>query len=841
MRLFSRIILFILVIYLQPANLFGQKSDAYIIGTVTDTSGAPLNEVRIKFKDSRGGGVTTNSEGNYAITVKEGKSYTLEFSFINLPKKTFTTAVLQAGQQYKLDVILNTNYQVGTVTVTTKARDEKRTMERIIPKQFEAIPNVGGGFETILKTLAGVSSSNELSSQYSVRGGNFDENLVYIDDIEIYRPQLVRNGQQEGLSIIHTDLVKSVQFSAGGFEARYGDKLSSVLDIQYKEPDSFAAKAAVSLLGESISVEGSSADKRFTYLFGGRHRSSKYLLNSLDVQSDYQTNFADVQSYFTYHVSPTFKLGMLTYYGSNSYLSIPVSAQTTFGTVSTVIRLNVDFDGREILRQQTFLNGITASFTPNKHDHYKFISSVYSLDERENFDIIAQYKLQQLNSDPGSEDFGDVNYTFGVGGFLNHARNKLNTILYNAELKGDHTYTRYFDLDWGLKFQHENVQDKLSEYQYIDSVDYSVPQNNDSILDVYEYIYSRNNQQWNRYMGYVQNTFSLNNSKNMFLTVGVRGNYWDYNKEFLLSPRAQFTFEPNAGYNKKVILEDLGDSLMRKSLRFRASVGAYHQPPFYRELRGLNGQLNPQIRAQKSYHFVLGNDYTFKIWKRPFKLTSEVYYKQLEDIIPYEIDNVRIRYFAENNATGYAAGMDFQLNGEFVKDNPSWISVGLLKTEEDIKGDKGVAVDTATGELYEFTPGYIPRPTDQRFRVSVFFQDFLANNPNYKVHLMLVYASSLPLGPPDHERYKDVIRPANGYRRVDIGFSRQIYDKEKARRTDGWRKPFESIWLSAEVFNMFGIRNTVSYLWVDDIEGNNWAIPRYLTSRRLNVQLQVKF
>ncbi|MGZ5282931.1 MAG: TonB-dependent receptor [Bacteroidia bacterium] len=840
--MFSRIIFhFLLFAIFFPAAVSAQKSDAYISGTVSDTSGIPLSDVRVKFKDTRGG-FKTDAQGKFFITVKEGQTYTLEFSYFDQKKQSFTTPVLQPGQQYEINVQFSNVHNAGTVTITEKVRNEKKLMERIIPKQFEAIPNVGGGFEAILKTLAGVSSNNELSSQYSVRGGNYDENLVYIDDIEIYRPQLVRSGQQEGLSIIHTDLVKSVQFSAGGFEARYGDKLSSVLDIQYKEPDSFASNIAVSLLGESISLEGSSKNNRFTYLLGGRHRRNSYLLNTLDVQGDYQTNFIDAQSYLTYHVSPTLKLGMLTYYGQNSYLSIPETQVTKFGTISDVRVLKVFFDGKELLQQRTFLNGITASYAPNKKDHFKLISSVYNLDERENFDIIGQYFLQQLNSNLGSEEFGDVNYTFGVGGYLNHARNRLNTIIYNTELKGDHTYSKLFDLDWGLKFQHEDVQDKLSEYRYIDSADYSVPQDNDSILNVYEYIYSKNNQQWNRYMGYVQNTFSLNDDKNMFLTLGVRGNYWDYNKQFLLSPRAQFSFEPNAGFNRNVIINDLGDSLMRKALRFKVSAGAYHQPPFYRELRGLNGTLNPLIRAQKSYHLVLGNDYTFQIWKRPFKLTSEVYYKHLEDIIPYEIDNVRIRYFANNNAKGYATGLDMQLNGEFVKDNPSWVSLSLMKTAEDLEGDKYIRTNPQTGNKELVEAGYIPRPTDQRFRFSVFFQDFLPKRPNYKVHLMMVYGSRLPFGPPDHLRYKDTLRvPA--YRRVDIGFSRQIFDKEKAKakRTDGWRRHFESVWISAEVFNMFGINNTVSYMWVDDIDGNNWAIPRYLTSRRLNIQLQVKF
>lgn len=832
-----------LLFSLLCCSLYAQN--AYVTGTVTDSTGTPLIEARIRIVNSQIG-TTAGQDGSYRLMVQAGQPITLEFGFLGYNYKKINVPALQPTEVYRLNVVMSSTYILHTVTISGNIKEQKRLMQKINPEAFSAIPNVSGGIESILKTLAGVSSNNELSSQYSVRGGNYDENLVYINDIEIYKPMLVRSGQEEGLSIVNSDLVSNLNFSAGGFEAKYGDKMSSVLDIQYKEPDSFAAKVSASLMGAAVALEGSTKNHRFTYLFGGRYRSNAYLLKSLDVQGSYKPAFTDIQTFLTYYLTENLKISYLGYFGQNRYLSIPETQETIFGTVKSAVRLKVYFDGKDILKYSTLLNGVTADYSINQKNRLKLISSVYLNDEQENFDIIGQYRLQQLESDLGSDDFGDVASTFGIGGYLDHARNRINSLIYNTELKGNHSKGKQLELSWGLKFQHEDIQDKLSEYKYIDSVDYSVPNTHgdpfhkDTLnkLNVFEYIYSTNHQKWNRYMGYVQNTFTIASEYNAFITLGVRGNYWDYNKDFLISPRAQFTFEPNAPFNRDLILKGMPDSLFKRSLRFKFAAGAYHQPPFYRELRNLTGILNPNIRAQRSYHFVAGTDLNFKMWDRPFKWSTEVYYKMLRDIIPYEIDNVRVRYYAENNAKGYATGIDMQLNGELVPDNPSWISLSVMKTQEDINNDDYFEEDK-NGNLQKISPGYIPRPMDQRVRFSMFFQDFLPTNPTYKVHLQLVFGSGLPFGPPDYKRYKDVSR-LPPYRRVDIGFSKMLFDRTVMKK-ENWLQNFKSIWLSAEVFNLFQINNTVSYLWVRDINGGSWAVPSYLTGRRLNIHLEIKF
>lgn len=842
-----------LICILWCAYAQAQLSDATIYGRITDTSGSLLEGVKINIHGSNKV-LLSRPDGTYAITVKEGSAYLLDFEYFKTKVQRGTDHKLTAGEQYELNVVMKA-LELDPIRITSGS---KKQMVSITPRMYSTFPSVGH-FESVLKTLPGVSSNNELSSQYSVRGGNYDENLVYIDDIEIYRPQLVRSGQQEGLSIINSDLIKSVEFSAGGFEARYGDKLSSVLDLTYKEPDSFAAKIGMSFLGGSASVEGSSENHRFTFLGGARYRTLQYLLGTLDVEGTYRPAFTDVQTYMTYDIRDNLKMALLTYYGRNRYLSIPESQTTQFGTASNTVQLRIFFDGKEIVQQQTFLNGLTLNWKPSVKNRYKFIGSAYAGQERENFDIIGQYYLEELENDVNSKEFGQVKNTFGVGGYLNHARNRLNTTIYNAEIKGFHTpaararrcegcpppeppkgWQKQVDIQWGLKFQQELIEDKLSEYQYLDSVDYSVPQDNDSVLNIYEYIYSVNNQSWNRYMGYIQNSFVLSRSYDAYLTIGVRGNYWDYTGEHLISPRFQFAFEPNAKHNKAVDAAEADQSLKRNPWRLRLAGGAYNQPPFYRELRGLFGQLNPEIRAQKSYQLVAGSDYTFEMWGRPFRWTTEVYYKYLLDVIPYEIDNVRIRYFANNDAKGYAEGLDMQVNGEFIKDNPSWFNIGFLKTEEDLANDTYRTTDK-DGDTVRVFPGYIPRPTDQRFRAGVFVQDYLPGNETYKVHLMGVYGYRLPFGPPDHNRYKDTLR-MRSYKRIDVGFSKQIYSKtDTTRWHPHFLRHFQSIWLSAEVFNMFGFDNTVSYLWVKDIYGSSWAVPSFLTDRRLNLHLELKF
>ncbi len=815
---------------------------ATITGIVEDSLHDGLSDIKIMVQEGRESYVT-RSDGKFSLTVPAGKELHVQFYYVGLQQKRIHLMALSPGQVYDMGkIILVGNFGLKDVIISDSSRRNTRYMEVMNPHSFDDIPNITGGIEGILKTLAGVSSNNELSSQYSVRGGNYDENLVYINDIEVYRPQLIRSGQEEGLSIINTDMVESLQFSAGGFEARFGDKLSSVLDIHYKIPDSFAVKTTLSLMGANAEFEGRTKDGRLKFLTGIRYRNSQYLLASLDVQGDYQPSYIDGQAYLSYDFTDKWRLSYLSYYGNNKYLSVPQSQTTRFGTITSGIQFVVAFDGQQILQYSTFLNGLTLEYHPTKKSSIKFINSFYYTNESENYDILGAYKLQELNSKTNDPNFAKATYTFGLGEFLNHARNSFYGEIYNSEVKGQHMIGKNLDLLWGAKFQHEHLEASLNEYTYIDSVDYSVPQGigNRTTLPVNSYLYSRQNNDWNRYSGYVQTNILLMPDFNSYLSLGVRANYWDFNKELLISPRAQFSFEPNAGYNRRIIIGDYGDSLLKRNIRLRASAGIYQQPPFFKELFAPDGSFVPGIKAQKSAHVVLGSDFTFKMWDRPFKFTTELYYKYLWDLVPYEIDNVHITYLGKNNAVGYSTGIDLQLNGELVKDEPSWVSLSLLKTAENLTDDSYKKTDPLTGKTTTINPGFIPRPTDQVVRASVFFQDYLPGHPSYKVHLNYVFGSGLPFGPPNNNRYQDTLR-LPPYQRVDIGFSRMFWNKAKQKSHSKFLNSFKSIWVSLEVFNLLQINNTVAYLWIQDIDGYKWAVPSYLTTRRINLHVEMKF
>jgi len=809
--------------------MHGQKRDALIKGRITDSTGKPISDIRIKV-DGQNESALSNGDGRFSLKVPSGKALTVDFLYLNLSQKAVRLQPLNATQDFEFPPItLSVKMGFSDIIITDSSSKKQGAMQRVNPHNYDYIPNVSGGIEGIVKNFAGVSSNNEMSSQYSVRGGNYDENLVYINDIEIYRPQLVRAGQEEGLSIANTDMVQSLDFSAGGFEARYGDKLSSVLDIHYKNPDTFALKTNLSLLGASGEVEGTSKDHRLQYIAGVRYRNSQYLLSSLDVQGEYLPSFVDAQAYLTYHITDKLSLNYLTYYGSNTYLSIPQSQTTQFGTATNAVQLVVAFQGKQLLEYSTFLNGLTLDYQPDKNDDIKFINSFYTSAESEDYDIIGAYQLQQLDANLGDANFGKAINTFGYGEFLYHARDSFYAEIFSSEIKGTHNFSPTFDLLWGVKYQHEHIYSALNEYTYVDSVDYSVPQSGNprKTLVLPAYVYSRVNADWNRYSAYAQGNFLLDKDYNSNLYIGLRANYWDFNHEMLISPRAQFSFEPNAPHNRRVLAGGMDDSLLKKRLILKAAAGIYSQPPFFKELFAPDGTLVPGIRAQKSSHILIGQDLTFNMWNRPFRFTTDLYYKYMWDLIPYTIDDVHIIYLGNNNATGYAGGVDFQLHGNLVNEEPSWISLSLLQTAEKINGGP------------DYTK-FIPMPTDQRVRFSFFFQDYLPGHPTYKVHLNFVFGTGLPFGPPGLTPYKDTLR-LPPYKRVDIGFSKMLWDKSKQHTNSKFIGTFKSIWLSLEVFNLLNINNTVSYLWVQDIDGNQWAVPSYLTTRRLNFALEMKF
>jgi hypothetical protein len=717
-------------------------------------------------------------------------------------------------------------------------------LTRIDPRTAAALPSASGGIEALLKTMPGVVSNNELSSQYSVRGGNYDENLVYVNDIEIYRPFLVRSSQQEGMSFLNSDLVSSVLFSAGGFEARYGDKLSSVLDIKYKRPIAFAASATASLLGASAHVEGTGINKKFTYLAGARYKTNQYLLNSLETKGNYMPVFLDVQSLLTYELNKKFEISVLAYLSSNKYNLVPESRETNFGTYFTPLRLTMYFDGREADTYASRMGAITLTQKPNQNLLVKWIASAYNSTETEAYDILSEYYIALLENKPAEGDSIEVIETKGIGGYFDHARNQLEMTVMNLENRYSYSKGNNF-ATWGIKYQREMISDRINEWQRVDSAFYSVPTNfgtpgqpgNLTDFELNYHLKTSASINSNRYTAFAQNTWTIDRDSTAFaVTAGVRFQYWDYNRQFIVSPRASISFKPR----------------WKKDIMLRFSAGYYYQPPFYRELRNLQGELNPNLQAQKSIHFVAGSDWNFKAWGRPFKYVTEVYYKYLTDLVPYQVDNVRIQYLGENASKGYAYGIDFKVNGDFVKGVESWASLSYMKTAEDLYSDQyqeyynasgevihngstDVAVDSAT--IY---PGYIPRPTDQRITFGLFFQDYLPMNPTFKMNLGLYFGSGLPTGAPNTPLYTHTYR-IPPYRRVDIGLSKQIIGGEALHPKSGFFKGFKNLWVTMEILNLLQISNTISYTWVRDFNNNQYGVPNYLTPRQINIKLGADF
>jgi len=793
-----------------------------ISGIITDQDDNILTGVSINI-NNEAIGTSSDENGYYSLKVKANRSIILLYSYISYQSEKIRIPMLKQGQNYELNIKLQTkNTLLGDVTVEDK-RNRKESLTRIKTKHVSVLPGNSVGIEAILKTLPGVSSANELSSQYSVRGGNFDENLVYVNGIEVYRPFLIHAGQQEGMSFVNTDLVGSILFSAGGFQAKYGDKMSSVLDITYKRPGENKMSLQLSLLGGTAHVEGINKNRRLTYLLGTRYKSNQYILNSLDTEADYKPRFADLQTLINYKLSNAWDISFLGNISSNVYNMVPKNRDTEFGTVNEALKLTIYFEGQEVDKYQTYFGALSTTYQPNLNLNLQFNSSAFQTYEQENFDILGEYWLYQLENNLGSDNFGGIAFDRGVGKYLNHARNQLNARVINFSHKGNYNKEK-LKLDWGFKIQKEEIEDRISEWYLIDSAFFNYPHPADDIgnpgssdqeIILSEVLKTSLDLTSYRNSAYIQLSKDINN---FTINTGTRGSYWSYNEDILLSPRVSIAYVP----------------IWEKDIVFRAASGVYYQSPFYKELRTPEGILNYNIKAQKSIHYVLGSDYLFYQWGRPFKWVTEVYYKDLKDLIPYKVDNVQIQYLSDQLSNGYAGGIDMKINGEFVSGVESWMSLSVMQTKEDIIGDSTLNAD---GEMVEV--GYIPRPTDQRVRFSMFFQDYIPGNPNYKMHLNLIYGDGLPFGPPQAEKYQDVLRvPA--YRRVDIGFSAVIKSANKESRF-GWLNKFESIWVSAEVFNLLDINNTISYLWVSDITGRQYAVPNYLTARQINAKLILSF
>ncbi|MBI1184564.1 TonB-dependent receptor plug domain-containing protein [bacterium] len=800
-------------------------------GKLIDQDSVPFTDAHIKVLNTNIVAVT-NAQGYFECRVPKGRNIIIEISHVEINGTELQQVpAFISDMSAPLQIVLQRGIHLAPIDFEVTRGRKGNTFIVMTPENLK-IPNPSGDISTFLKSLAGVNSNNELSTQYSVRGGNYDENLVYINGIEIYRPFLNRSGQAEGMSIVNSNMVSTLAFSAGGFSAYYGDKLSSVLDITYKRPRESGAYFEGSLLGGAAHVEGITPNYRLSYMFSTRYRSNKYLLNSLPVQGNYNPTFKDFQSFLSYRLGIKTTLNLLTYYGDNRYLNRPVSQTTKFGTIKDAKQINVYYDGQELIQYKMVLNALQLEMVPNDSMRLQFSSTVYRTDESEQFDVLGQYYLSQLDNELGSETFGDPKYLLGVGSYLNHARNFLLATIGNVQHRGE-VIKKYHHIQWGGVYQRLFVNDRLKEWRYLDSADYSVPRNKN--LDLLELVDSKLGLQTNKTSAYVLDDIVLNRDLNAKLNVGLRGNYLDYNHQFLVAPRLAFSIEPNRRHNAKALQAGQNDSLKR-NIRLKAALGIYQQPPFYRELRTKSGYLVPNVKAQQSMHAVLGADWNFELWhrKEPFKFSSEFYYKYMWDLIPYEIENVRIRYLPEYTAVGYAVGADFHVGGEFIPDLPSWFSFSLMSTRSNIKGDTYVDTNGVTQQI-----GWLPRPTDQRYAVNVLFQDFLTQNKNYRVHLNLTFAHGLPYGPPGFPQWRSALR-ARPYRRVDIGFSKVLYNRDEKMSASKILNKTRNISLNVEIFNLFGIRNTISYLWIKDFNNQQYAVPNYLTSRRFNLKIMVR-
>ncbi|MCG8326709.1 MAG: TonB-dependent receptor [Chitinophagales bacterium] len=824
-----------------------ESAQASISGLVKDAvSDNAIELVTIYVKGSTSA-VETSENGRYSIIVPANEDFTLVFTRIGYREAEAEISAMPARSNRQVDVSMapmNSDLEV----IVRESKIEEGGLIREDVKQLKLLPTTTGNLESLLPHIAlGTSSGSggELSSQYNVRGGNYDENLVYVNDFEIYRPQLIRAGQQEGLTFANTDLIRDLSFSSGGFEAKYGDKLSSVLDIKYKRPDSLRASAGMSFLGGSAHVEGSIKTgkdnyRKLRYLVGARYKTTSYLLGSLDVKGEYVTNFADIQAYLTYDLNRNWQLGYLGNYNRSEYRFQPTERSTALGLINFALELFSVFDGQEIDDFTTTMNGLSLTYLPDRDRNpffLKFMGSTFTSDENERFDITGRYSLRQIESGLGSEDFGEVVAELGNGTQQEYVRNFLDIQLTNFQHKGgiefqrstgDSEVTSSHFLTWGAKIQNEQIDDLINEFERLDSAGYSLNENLDydtTKVALASVLKTRNTLSSNRYSAYIQNTYTFRRESKgeLRLSAGLRASYWDLNEEFYVTPRVQMLYKPLAG---------------KRDISYRLAGGLYYQPPFYREMRRPDGVVNSSLLAQKSAHIVGGLTLDFYLGKRPkkFRFITEAYYKSLWDVVSYEIENVRIRYSGENDATGYVTGLDFRLNGEFVPDAESWINLSFLRAREKLNG-----VQHEDGEGKEVE--YAPRPTDQFMSLSMFFQDYLPKSENFRMHLNFTVGTGLPFGLRGNNEVRRNVYRFSPYHRVDIGFSWQLFDKSKtlSKHPGHFLKFTRATWLSLEVFNLMQVQNQAGNTWIKTILDQYYAIPTYLTSRRINLRMRMEF
>ncbi|MBA6155317.1 TonB-dependent receptor [Tenacibaculum sp. S7007] len=811
----------LLILLLFPSLIFAQKT-ATVKGRIINKYNTPIEGVAISYLSK---GTTTDANGNYSFTIPMRKTVTVTFSHVSY--KTVVKKFTSRGRKtFNFSPSLNFKTQELEEVVLKNQKKEVQGITKIETKKVKNLVGANAGVENVLMTLPGVSNNNELSTQYNVRGGNFDENLVYVNGIEVYRPFLIRSGQQEGLSFINPHLVQNINFSAGGFQAKYGDKLSSVLDITYRKPVDFGIQIDASLLGGSFTIEDTFLNNKLSAILGVRYRDNSLFVNSKQTEVNFRPKFTDVQTFLSYKANKKLTLNFLGNFSLNDYNYKPLTRKTRFGTIANPLELIVFYQGQEQDEFQTLFGAFSADYQVNDDLKITGTISSFNTQEEEHFDIAASYNLGEVDSNIGSENFGEVAFSQGIGSQINHARNDLDALISNIQLRAT---LKDGNNEWraGIKYQTENIKDRIREWEVIDSLGFSVRPphhigNNQPYepftgpIEPFRNVRAENEVDINRLSGFVQFSRKTNwNNHQVWMNLGVRAHQWNV-KTATASSKNQLTFSPRAQFAIKPDWD--------KDLLFRISGGWYSQPPFYKELRDFDGNINPEVKAQKSIHLVAGNDYSFTMWERPFKLTTELYYKNLTDVNSYSVDNVRIRYRADNVTSAYAYGLDVRLNGEFVPGNDSWVSIGYLKTEENINNQ-----------------GYIARPTDQRFKFGVLFQDYVPNLPDLKAYLNIVYNTGLPGGAPAYANVYQFQNRLNDYKRADLGLSYVFADANKQHKT-GFLRSFKELTIGFELFNIFDIRNSITNTWVRDAYSKQqYGIPNFMTGRVLNFKVGMQF
>lgn len=803
-------ILYILLISLSAVTGLVQAvsaADVIIHGKVTDQDSKPVEFATVRIKGTALG-VTTGLEGDYRISTPARDTLVIVFTCIGYYEESRT--LINAKGDMTINMRMRENSKVLDGVEVTEIRKQTGSMQHLDASDYKlAADATGGSIESMISTMAGVSSGNELSSQYSVRGGTYDENSVYINGIEVYRPQLITSGQQEGLSIINPDLVGAVGFSTGGFSAEYADKMSSALDITYREPESLEGSVGLSLLGASIALGQSS--KHFSQLHGLRYKRNNSLLSSLETRGEYDPAYFDYQTLLTWKISPRWKMSVLGNIAINDYKFTPVNRTTNFGTAEDAKKFTVYFDGKEKDRFETYFGAYTLEFKPNKANTFQLLASGFLTNELVTYDISGEYWLDQAGTG-GSEGIGGE---LGVGRYHEHARNRLKSSVVDIALKGN-TALRNHTLTYSLGMRHQSVMERSREWELRDSAGFSLPVVPDQLKVIYN-LSAHEDMSSTRFIAFLQDNWRISSSAGYFnVNAGVRMNYWTFNKEWLLSPRVNLGFIPDAA----------------PSWAFRFATGLYYQAPFYKEFRMIqndeNGnaivELNSDIKSPRSWQFIAGADYSFRAFNRPFKLSGEIYYKVMDRLIPYELDNLKMIYSGMNESSGYAAGVDFKLFGQFVAGSDSWISFSLMKTNETLRGVK------------------VPRPNDRRYNLALFFTDYFPKLPKLKFSLRGILSDGLPAIASHSSRDEGYFRtPA--YKRVDIGLMYGLLTpaKEGEPAREGFLRHFKSIWIGVDVFNLLDQSNVSSYYWVTDVNNIQYAVPNYLTRRQFNVRLTIDF